>query len=593
MITRTLILLIAAFTLLQCTLQSQQPAKPLAEDISKLPSHFDSLMHAYAHYGRFSGTMLIGHTDDMLYNGSFGYAHAEQKIPNTLHSVFNIGSVSKQFTAAAILKLAQEKKLNIDDKLSEYFPDLGPLAQKITLHHLLTMSSGIMEDFSRTKTYNLDEIVFPKATPVEIYDLVHYFGPLTEYFKPGKQFDYSNINYIILAAVVEKVSMMGYHEYLKTQLWEPLGMKNIAFGKYNHPGTENVATGYTGLPLRHSLPEDWHDSWQIGAGGIYASAPDLLTWMKALTSYQVLDSVHTQKLFKKHMKEGYGYGWQMCTRHGNPYIYHEGGTLGYISEIGFYPQLDVYVVLLTNHIHGLWDINKTVKQMQETAREVHNILFDQPFRTLPVPEAEKGISELASAYNLEGYHYDFIPGQLIQITASQPGSPSILDLVYHRDLKSNTKGYSSAVKIARALGEDDFRYLGKKSDLMLKAFIASGKISTIWQELTGDKGAFISANMYRLPCEKFPNCYWIRLVHEKKEIGVFITMNSSNRMQGMHIDQSFSFNGPDTLWAIPINNNHLFIDGFRYGHSDVHIVKENEKWLIKVPAGDIEMVKSL
>lgn len=138
----------------------------------------DSLMKGFDFYNRFSGTVLIASGDDIWYHKSFGYADVEKNNKNHNASVYGIGSLTKQFTATAILKLAQEGKLSLSDKLSDYFPALGETATQISIHHLLSMSSGIYEDFARSKTYDTESIVFPDSISISTHELVHYFGEI-------------------------------------------------------------------------------------------------------------------------------------------------------------------------------------------------------------------------------------------------------------------------------------------------------------------------------------------------------------------------------------------------------------------------------
>ena len=320
-----------------------------SDDYDAISKNIDSLLTSYSYYGRFSGTVIVAHKNDVIYQGSFGKADAEANTQNRNESVYGIGSVTKTFTATAILKLVQDGKLSLTDKLSTFFPALGETAENITIHHLLSMTSGIYEDFSRSKTYDIEKVVFPESHPISTNALVHFFGELTSDSKPGKKFDYSNINYILLAAIIEKTTGMEYGEFLKQTFWQPLGMMSTEFGSLNS-NKELLSKPYLGLPTHHESPEFWHDSWVLGAGGIFSSATDIYKWMQGVNEQVVLDSMHTKKLFTKHASS-YGYGWQVGKRQGNIYYSHEGGTLGYVCEAGYFPELDLYIVMQIGRAH--------------------------------------------------------------------------------------------------------------------------------------------------------------------------------------------------------------------------------------------------
>lgn len=562
-------------------------ATPPSQEIEYVRTHVDSLMNSYDFHGRFSGTVLIAHKDSIWYENSFGYADFDLKKPNTNSSVYGIGSATKQFTATAILSLAQQGKLNLTDKLSSFFPELGETGDEITIHHLLSMTSGIYEDFSRSKTYDISNVVFPEAYPISTHDLVTYFGKLTSDFEPGKKFDYSNINYIILAAIIEKVSGQDYGKHLKETFWQQLGMKSTDFG-IDRINEEKLSKPYVGLPIQHKAPEKWHDSWVIGAGGAFSSVQDLYHWMYNVNNTSIVDSTHTNKLFKKYIKdnrEHYGYGWQIGTRKGNKYHHHGGGTLGYVCEIGFFPELDIYIVILTNHSHNLLEIGKSVQVVNEINSQIDNILFGEPYKKLPVPQSNVNIN-INKNYKIGGFNYAINQNEKSIEICAIDDSPSILDIAFLQDLTHDDKSFKKVKKLAEAFGNEDFKYIRKNAELMLKVLVSSKKLAEVWTEITGDKGDFLGYNFYQIPNEKYKSSYKVRLVHQNKEIGLLLTFNKRGKMIGMHIDKSFSFGGPKTVQAIAINRNLLFIDGFKYGYPDASIELINGQWVVKTIAGE-------
>ncbi|MBN1462854.1 MAG: serine hydrolase [Paludibacteraceae bacterium] len=563
-------------------------AATLSYDIKNIQHRIDSLVSSYTFHGRFSGTVLIAHKDSIWYEKSFGYADFDLKKKNSNNSVYGIGSVTKQFTATAILNLVQGGKINLTDKLSSLLPELGKTGDKITIHHLLNMTSGIYEDFSQSKSYNIDKVIFPDSVPISTHKLVNYFGELTSYFKPGKKFDYSNINYILLAAIIEKVSGKNYREYMKETFWQPLGMELTDYGN-DQIDADLLSKPYIGLPTQYETPAYWHHSWMFGAGGVFSSARDLYRWMFNVNNSHVLDSIFTQKLFQKHIKddgnEHYGYGWQIATRKGNKYHYHGGGTLGYVCEIGFFPDLDLYAVVLTNHSHNLLDMGKTVQINNEINREIQNILFNEPYKKLPTPHGINDFS-LEGRFSIGGFEYSISKHKKQVEISAIDNSPSILDIGFLQDLTYNGKEFKNTKKIAEAFGNEDFRFVRKNAMFVLKVLLSTKKLAEIWTELTGKKGKFVGYNFYHVPNEYDKSSYKVRLVYQNKEVGLLLTFNKRGKMKGMHIDQSFSYGGPKTVQAIPISDNLLFIDGFRHGYPDAQIVKMNGQWVVKTLLGE-------
>jgi CubicO group peptidase (beta-lactamase class C family) len=582
----TMSLLIAILLFSSCNGKASQKNQPLTltSNVEHAVKNIDSLLKGYARYGRLSGTVLIVYKDSIWYENSFGLANFESQRENSNKSVYGIGSLTKTFTATAILKLVQDGRIDLTDNLATFFPALGETAEHIQIHHLLSMTSGIYEDFSRSKTYDIENIVLPKGYPISIDSLVHYFGELTSDSKPGKKFDYSNINYVLLSAIIEKVSGKSYRDFLAETFWQPLNMQSTNFGLKTVP-EHLLSNPFLGLPTEHTAPEFWDDSWVQGAGGIFSSAYDIYKWMYSINNHTILDSINTSKLFKKHTSS-YGYGWQIGTRRGNKYQYHEGGTLGYVCEAGFYPNLDLYVVVLTNHTHGIMEIGKTVLLNQEINREIQNILFNQPFKKLPLPTLNTDI-QINSNVNVFGFDYNLNQKENIISISPNQNSPSFLDAPFKQELTENSKRFKKAQRIAQAFGEEDFKKIRRNGELPLRILISTKTLTQIWTELTGDKGEFISYNFYRIPCEKTPNSYWIRLIHKNKEVGLQIVLSKRGKIKGMHIDQQFAFNGPKQIEANIISNNHIFIDGFKHGYPDANIYKIDGKWVLHTHGREI------
>ncbi|TVQ28079.1 MAG: class A beta-lactamase-related serine hydrolase [Spirochaetaceae bacterium] len=558
-------------------------AEPSAAAVS-----IDRMLEAYAFYGRLSGTVLVARGDTVVYQRSFGQRDARVGAANADDTIYDVGSIAKQFTAAAVMKLVDTGVLELDARVASFFPALGAVAEEVSIHHLLSMSSGIAQDFSRSRTYDIDDVVFPQSWPVTMTELVHYFGELESVFRPGARFEYSNMNYILLAAIVEQVTGSDLHSYLSSTFFVPLGMSSTAVGR-DGVDPDRIARGYVGLPTHHTPPEPWHDSWLKGAGGMYSSALDLHRWMTALERNEVLSAASTEALFAPHRRYGrshYAYGWVIDSTDGPTYRYHEGGTVGYAAEAGFYPESQVSIVILTNHTHELARLGETVTHLQGLSRQLRNIVLARPYRSLPIPGG--GPYELpAGPRMIAGFGYRFEPSpEYVDISATGE-SPSVMDVGFLRDLFEPGLRYRRVVRVAESLAEDNFGPVFWRSEWMIQMGIASGLVPDAWRSLTGDKGRFVSTNVYRLPTDARPNVYWVRLVNDATETGIFLTLNRFGRVRGMQIDQSFSVNGPRTVRALAIDDQTLFVDGFALGYPDLTIAYDNDRWVLRHPVGDL------
>ena len=291
--------------------------------------------------------ILVSRGDDILLSAGFGLANLEHEVPITTETKFRIGSVTKQFTAAAILKLQEEGKLKVTDTLDKYVPDL-PNADKITLHHLLTHTSGLKNFTSEPDFY---ETV---ASSIEASEMVDRFKTMGADSGPGEKFAYCNTGYFLLGYIVEQVSDMSFDEYLQTTFFEPLGMENTGV----HTSKQilvHEASGYslTDDGLEKAL--DWDMSRAGGAGNLYSTVGDLHKWNRAIFAGKVLN---TESLAAAHtVNEGsgegdleipYGYGWIVDEHRGLRRIGHSGGLHGFVSQLNHYPEPQVTIALLHN-----------------------------------------------------------------------------------------------------------------------------------------------------------------------------------------------------------------------------------------------------
>jgi CubicO group peptidase (beta-lactamase class C family) len=298
--------------------------------------------------GRTPGAaVLVSRKGQVVLEKGYGYASLEHGAKVTPRTKFRIGSVTKQFTAAAVLRLQEMGKLSVEDPLSKYRPDF-PRGSEVTLRHLLTHTSGI---HSYTSKPDLPRI---SLLPTTTEEHIRSFQNDAYDFDPGARWSYSNSGYFLLGAIVEKVSGRSYADFLREQFFDPLGMKDT--GVHTADAIlDGAATGYAqqGSALRRA--PDWNMSVAGAAGALYSTVEDLARWNDAVFGGKVLSEASLAAAFTPVQagstppgEEGYGYGWGIGRVRGVRQISHDGGLPGFVSHLSRYPDEGLTVAVLVN-----------------------------------------------------------------------------------------------------------------------------------------------------------------------------------------------------------------------------------------------------
>ncbi|MFB0566051.1 MAG: serine hydrolase domain-containing protein [Candidatus Aminicenantaceae bacterium] len=318
----------------------------------------------------FSGALLVAKSGNIMLNKGYGVAIRSLNVPNTSETVFSTGSVTKQFTAAGIMKLEMRRKLSTDDPISKFFKNVPREKKGITIHHLLTHTSGVV---------NFTGMDYERAARDETVQKI-LDAPLL--FKPGERFGYSNAGYSMLAAIIEKVSRKSYEEFLNEQLFKPAGME---FTGYRMPQWDKrvVAHWYVGdkdngTPLEKSYPY-WN---LLGNGGILSTIGDMYKWHIALNTDEIISAEVKKKIFTPYLND-YGYGWDVLkTEHGT-LIQHDGGSLlGNSAEMRRYIDADVVTILFCNQSYGRKPLFEVVRDNIETLVFGGNVVMPPSVITL-------------------------------------------------------------------------------------------------------------------------------------------------------------------------------------------------------------------
>ena len=304
--------------------------------------------------------ILVSKDGKVIYKKGFGYGNIEKKELVKPETKFRIGSITKQFTASAILKLQEEGKISVTDKLSKFIPDF-PRADEVTIHQLLTHISGIHSFTSKSDF--LSKVIAP-VTEDEVLASIKT-DPYD--FSPGESYLYNNSAYFILGCIVEKVSGKSYEQYLKETFFVPLGMTNTGVHT-SKLKLSNEAKGYTKENGQYKLGTNWDMSWAGGAGALYSTVEDLYKWNEALFAGKVLQEKSMRAAFtpvvlnngEKPAGANYGYGWAIESYRGQDIIEHGGGLNGFISMLSRYPEEKVTVAILTNITPTEVNINSNI-----------------------------------------------------------------------------------------------------------------------------------------------------------------------------------------------------------------------------------------
>jgi CubicO group peptidase (beta-lactamase class C family) len=277
----------------------------------------------------------------VLFAKGYGMANLEHEVPNTTRTKFRLGSITKQFTATAILQLEERGKLATDDPACKHVADCPPAWKPVTIYHLLTHTSGIWNftnDPGYRKTWMLPSR--PEKTMERFRD-----KPLE--FTPGSQYRYSNSGYIVLAVVLEKMTGGRYEDFLDANIFQPLGMKDTGHDTWEAI-LPNRASGYQ-LERGRLVHAPYHDmTVPIGGGDLYSTVEDLLIWDQALYTEKVLSKKSLEKAFTP-FRNNYGLGWAITTMFGRRMIAHGGGINGFSTSINRFPEDRSLVVVLSNN----------------------------------------------------------------------------------------------------------------------------------------------------------------------------------------------------------------------------------------------------
>lgn len=360
-------------------------------------------VQAYVEKNRFSGTVLVAKNGVPVFREGFGLANRELNVPNTSETVFRIGSITKQFTAAAIMQLAEAGKLSVEDPISKYYANAPAAWAKVTIRHLLSHRSGI-GDYTSLPNF-FEKLAAEDRTPEQIIEMTRD-QPLA--FEPGTKFAYDNSGYIVLGYVIEKVSGQTYADYVEQHIFKPLGMRDSGY-EVSTAILPRRAAGYGFADGKWTNATYIAMSLPYAAGSLYSTVDDLLAWEQALFSDKVV-SAASRAAMTTDQGDKYGFGLLIDDLGGHKNIWHNGGINGFSTHMVDFQDDGLTVIALAN-----LESARSTRLATEIARIWLGLPAPPPPATLaPVTVAPAVLDRYVGVYEL-------MPGFNITITRTDAG----------------------------------------------------------------------------------------------------------------------------------------------------------------------------
>ena len=356
-----------------------------------ITASFDSILTKEFKPTEPGATAIVVRKGEVIYKKAIGLADMELNVPLQPDMIFRIGSITKQFTAVAILQLAEQGKLSLQDDIKKYMPEL-PFKETITVEQLLNHTSGVK---SYTNKPDFPSKMRTDMKPMEIIQLTT--GDTLE-FKPGTKWNYNNTGYVMLGYIIEKVTGQTYEAYVQQHLFAPAGMSNSYYGSESKI-IKNRAKGYEkeGTVFQHS---DYISmTLPYAAGSLLSTVEDLWKWNKALYSYKLIKKESVDKAITPYtLPDGtstnYGYGLSLSKVQSSNAIEHGGGIPGFLTDAIYLPKEDVFVALFTNC---------DCKSPDDITAKLAAVAIGQPYKFTSIPLAEAEAKTYEGVYtNTEG-----------------------------------------------------------------------------------------------------------------------------------------------------------------------------------------------
>lgn len=318
----------------------ERPPAEATSDNNDRGAQVDELFRAYQGNDVPGASVMVIRDGEAVLIKSYGMANLEEGTPVRPETNFRLASLTKQFTATAIMQLVNAGKLSLDDRLTDVFDGFPAYGEHITLRHLLQHNSGLI-DYEGMIPDDFEGQVSDRDALRMMYEVDE------TYFEPGTEYRYSNTAYAMLAMLVEDVSGVSFAEYLDTHIFTPLGMDNTVAHQEGISTVPNRAYGYTVEDGEVTFSDQSTTSAVLGDGGIYTSVLDYFKWDQALYTDKVLPQALLEEMWTGNFGD-YGLGWRVDMKDGHRRLHHDGSTSGFRNYVIRYPDERMTVLVLTN-----------------------------------------------------------------------------------------------------------------------------------------------------------------------------------------------------------------------------------------------------
>lgn len=536
---------------------------------------FPKLLDGYFAYNRFWGSVLIVQNDKVLFQKSYGFADMDKKIKNDANSIFKLCSVTKTMTSAAIMKLHDEGKLSIYDRVDKYFPGfIADDTKDIKIINLLNHTSGLTANISQRDDQG-NGMVLPGKNPITKDSLIAKFKNTKLKYQPGTRFEYNNYAYTLLAYIIEQVSGLDYASYLNKELFKPANMSHA----YYEPNlTCSSSVGYVGMGTSDIQPVpvgEEHPSWYMGAGAMYSTTTDLANFINAVFTNQFFSDKTTRLMLDTCVQSSFpgkewALGWDKQKTDNVTCFGHSGNDNGFATRISYIPSKNISIVILSNLTRAI--VNGAIQGanhtfVNEIADKIVNLINNKEVSYLPIPK-EKANIKICSKYKLDDSHVMDVSMQNDSLFLSLDRN-TLFDYIYNKEI-SDVSGNVAVCRtlttsILSGILSDGFEKHATSE--MQKIFQNDQFIGLVgaWKHITSQSGYFLSYTIYNKKTEPGNTTYFIACHYEKSEITMNVSFNDQGLIQGFFITSILPKCMIDKVNINTVGKDEYFVDGYKYG----------------------------
>jgi CubicO group peptidase (beta-lactamase class C family) len=546
------------------------------------------LLNGYYAYNRFWGNVLIAQNGKIIFQQSYGFADKGRNIKNDSSTLFNLASVAKTMTAAAIFKLHDEGKLSLYDRVDKYIPGfVDDKTDSLTIINLLNHTSGMVTNPSNREDIKKEVPVLSDKEPVTLEQIISQFRETKLKSKPGTTFEYNNYGYIFLAYIIERVSGMDFFNYLNSTVLSKAGMTHT-LSQLDLPGTE--ATGHIGIGTDniHPVKSLEHPSWYTGAAGIYSTAGDLCRFLQSVFSHELFSERTLKLMIDSSVITHRGNilwtsGWQKNEVDGQDWYSHGGSIEGFSARIGYIPRENISIVILSNLVKDykhdeMSSVNFSF--VDEITENIIKILHGKTVAYIPVPNG-KADEKLIGNYKLDDTHFLSVSfrNDSLFLTTEINSNFTLFDYSLNKEINDTLGNYKICKIFTSSLVSNNFDGFEKyATEEMQKDFFnekGMTELINFWQRILSKAGKYLSSNI----CDKIVNQghtdYSLIYHFEEAEVTMQLSFNDNGLINGFYILKVIPKCRVYTVNLIPTGKDEYFVDGYKYGGYNDFRVKYN------------------